>query len=295
MRIMAQRDSLEVMKHLRWIVPLVVMAVSPLVGINLSYSASEQVQADDDPGLSGQVVLSLVLIFPVPVLAFIFVIIGAVKVYGSWARVQLRRARRQSKQVVAQGGPPSEPEDFYGGMERAAQLYSMMQAGGWEVPAQNNFVVTLEPGEYIVFELKAHYSRYYGQDVSVSGGGGFAFGPPMFVVGALAVNTLMDRGVKKKAQAMAAGRWREEQFSLVIVTDRRLLIHAGGRWLWFYYSGTTAIYPDLEHSTLAVDFGDTEPLRLAGPDVPSVAVWMIHQRSGYSVAAAHPQLQVLKR
>lgn len=226
-------------------------------------------------------------------LLFVIPIVGVVFLIKTWVNLYRGSDRYRAKEIARQGGPPSTRADYQAGYDRAGALLSGF-ASGRPHPTMTSYTVALEPGEAAVFQVSAHYSRYYGQNVHYNQGGGFAFGPPAFVAAVVTGNMIANRSAKRRAEQQAAEQWRERQYASVLVTDRRLLINANGQWLWFYYGGISAIHPAVDRFELVLEFSDTSPLRLEGPDVVSVAVWVLRQRFGDQVLNHHPDLQNLR-
>ncbi|MCI2266003.1 hypothetical protein [Sediminivirga luteola] len=282
-------------RHGRWLIPLAVTLAAPIIGYSLILADAQDgwaVVAGSRALWLGLGVLAL--LFLVPLVGAGFVIAGLVHVYRTSPRQLEKQDRKRSALVVAQGGPETDRSAHQQGRMRAAQLRRLL-LDGKTPPALQSFTIPVDPGENIRFEIRAQYSRFYGQTVTYSTGGGFAFGHPLFVAAALTAMSLGDRSTRKAAERQAAQQWRETQFSPVVVTDTRLIINAGGRWLSFYYDAVVAIYPEADHFTLVLDFGDrTEPLRLVGPDAPSVGVWVLYRIFGAEAVAGHPSLQSLE-
>lgn len=230
----------------------------------------------------------------VPAVGIIWTLVGMVGTYRRSARHQRKLDRQRSQAVQRAGGPPSAREDYRAGYERAAQMCRVLQSGGQPTVLQSHTVMTA-PGERILWQMQAEYRRFYGQDVTYGQGGFFAIGPPLFTIGMLAGSAVANRGARKNAEALAAAQWREFQYSPVLVTDRRLVIHANGQWLSFYYGALTAVYPEADQFTLAMDFEGTEPLRLEGPDVPTAAVLLLYFAQGQRAVETHPALGNLRR
>lgn len=267
-------------RHVRWMVWLGVTVAAPVAGLVLMLYNYEN---ESHPALH---LVVFVLLFIVPVVSAIFLT-------SAWANLYWNSDRYRAKEISRRGGPPSTRADYQAGYDRAGALLNGLASGGPH-PSMTSYTVALEPGEVAVFQIRAHYSRYYGQTVHYHQGGGFAFGPPVFVAAAVTGNMIANRSAKKRAEQQAAEQWREQQYAPVLVTDRRLLINVSGQWLWFYYQAISAIHPAVDRFELVLEFSDTSPLRLEGPDVASVAVWVLGQRFDDQVLDNHPDLQNLR-
>ncbi|SDM48766.1 hypothetical protein [Actinomyces ruminicola] len=155
--------------------------------------------------------------------------------------------------------------------------------------------VNLDRDERILFNGQAHYSRFYGQEVTYWQSSTFFFGSPLFVAAGLGATALGNRSRRNAALRQAAAQWREGQMTRCLVTDHRILIHhLDGRWLSFWFSGAVGVYPALNEDTLILEFNDTSPLRLQGPAslIASVgAIWTAH---GVQGLLQHPALDPLR-
>lgn len=274
-------------RHRRWLIPLSVTVAAPLLGYGMLYW-SYVVSAE---GQAGQWVVGVasLMVVVVPLVGVIWTFGGIVATYRRSARHQRKLDAQRSQAIQGAGGPASTRADYYAGYGRAAQMSRVLHAGGHPTRLQSHTVMTA-PGEMILWQIQAEYRRFYGQDVTYGQGGFLAVGPPLFTIGMLAHSAAVNRSARKDAEALAAAQWRELQYSPVLVTDRRLVIHANGRWLSFYYGAVTAVYPEVDQFTLVVDFEGAEPLRLEGPDVPTAAVLLLHFAQGQHAVEAHPRL-----
>lgn len=262
-----------------------------MVGYGLLYW--EHLDSPDERAEPWVVGVASFLIVLVPLVGVVWTLLGVAGTYRRSARHQRKLDRQRSQAIEKVGGPPSTQADYQAGYGRAAQMCRVLCAGGQPATLQSHTVMTA-PGERILWQMQAEYRRFYGQDVTYGQGGFFAFGPPLFTIGMLAGSAVVNRSARKNAEALAAAQWREFQYSPVLVTDRRLVIHANGQWFSFYYGAITAVYPEADQFTLVLDFEGTEPLRLEGPDVPTASVLVLHHTQGPHAVAAHPSLANLR-
>ena len=85
--------------------------------------------------------------------------------------------------------------------------------------------------ERAVLDVSAIYSRLYGGDGRYYRSSAFVVGHPAALVGALAVQGVLNHHRRVAAEREAAPRWREHQRAQVIATTRRLLCHNTSGWL----------------------------------------------------------------
>ncbi|WP_126464183.1 hypothetical protein [Propionibacterium australiense] len=155
--------------------------------------------------------------------------------------------------------------------------------------------VILDRGERILFNGSAHYSRFYGQDVTYYESSSFFFGSPLFVAVGLGATALGNQARRNAALRQAAAQWREAQITRCLVTDQRVLIHhPHGQWLSFWFGGVVGVYPALNEDTLILEFNDTSPLRLQGPASLIASVSVIWATHGVGGLLQHPALEPLR-
>jgi hypothetical protein len=132
----------------------------------------------------------------------------------------------------------------------------------------------LRPNENGHLMVTLEYSRYYGANATYRHNNLFVGGKTEFVVGAFAVNMLLNESRRTAAQKFNAVQWRNHQQSPVIVTSQRVMCNTTkSGWMSFDYSRVTEFVPDLDHWSVSFDFsGDAGPLRLRGPAAPAVAL-----------------------
>lgn len=249
------------------------------------HHASDSASPGDALGRAFAALILGALALVAPVVFFVLGIIQMQRVY--------RRARRRQGKYT-----PFEHRLLDGQRHRAAAWEHARSVRSWliarRVPkTMQQWDVIPQPGEVFFARLNLQYARYYGQDVTYSTRGGFFFGHPAFVVGALAVTAIANSHARSNAQAQAAAQWRELQPSVVWVTNRRLIVHANGGWMTFAYDQMSAVYPEVSALTLVCQFQGTSPMLLAGDDAPIAAIYTVLQTYGPDALAQHPSLRAL--
>lgn len=144
----------------------------------------------------------------------------------------------------------------------------------------------LEPGEHALLSTEIGYSRYCSADADYSPLPLIVAGRPALMLGALAVQGVINHRRKVSAERKAAQQWRFHQTSPVIVTTDRLIcstIPHGQMSFWF--GACTEFYPDLHQSTLTLGFDSAASVRLHGPAAPALSLWSAYGIFGDSWAA----------
>ena len=91
------------------------------------------------------------------------------------------------------------------------------------------------------------------------------------------------------------GRWAEASLADVVVTDLRLLCRFGsGSLASLWWSGIVGLRVDLAAEHVVLDFGDGQPVNLAGAHVAPLAVLGIASVYGKESMLAHPALASLR-
>jgi hypothetical protein len=91
------------------------------------------------------------------------------------------------------------------------------------------------------------------------------------------------------------GRWADASFADVIVTDLRLLCRtASGRLTSLWWNGVMGLHIDLVAEHIVLDYGDGQPVCLAGFSVASAAVVGIASVYGREAMLTHPGLAPLR-
>lgn len=135
------------------------------------------------------------------------------------------------------------------------------------------FGPVLEPGEHALLTTDASYSRYHGSNASYSSLPLMVAGRPAVMLGALAIQGVVNHRRKAAAQRQAAPQWRWHQTSSVIVTTDRLLCTTQPHGLIsFWFGDCTEFHPDLQQWTLTMNFGSVAPVRLSGVTTPALSL-----------------------
>lgn len=277
-------------RHVPWIVLLLLAPTTYALASLLGWWLSTQSPAAG-PAAGVGIALGGLLAAAVAVFAPIVFLILAI--------VQMARVYRRRQRV--RGNYTPQEQRLLETQTQAARAWEHARSvRSWlierRVPATlQQWDVIPDAGEVFFARLNLQYARYYGRDVSYTTRGGFFFGHPAFVVGALAVTAISNSRSKSNAQAQAAAQWREWQSAVVYVTNQRLVVHVSGVWLTFSYSAMAAIYPEVSALTLVCQFSGAEPMLLTGADAPIAAVYAVLQTYGPDALASHPSLQPLNR
>ncbi|MGO4784358.1 hypothetical protein [Cryobacterium sp. W22_MBD10_FK3] len=277
-------------RHVKWLIPLLLIPVLFYGGMYSSSALSTASEAADNPGLA----LAAVGLFLVgligPVVAVVAAIVAGVRTYRQWRRSNGHFSPSERAVNAVRG---QREHSSTAAWSQAQALRASLIAR--EVPpAIRVWEVVPNAGEVMFFDLSADYARYYGRDVQYSQSGGFFFGHPAFVLAGLAATGIGNTRRRNAAIAASQATWRESQPARVVVTNQRLVCHAGGQWLSFPYSTMTAVYPEVDRWTLICEFGGTaEPLLLAGPDAALISVMTVLLTHGADAVAEHPSLQRL--
>jgi hypothetical protein len=106
---------------------------------------------------------------------------------------------------------------------------------------------------------------------------------------------VLDRaGNRRRPQDAAvdpAARWRDQQQSRVVVTDRRLhcVVHAKG-WVSFDHATATALRAVPERCGVVLEYPGTAPLCLSGPAITEIMVVVVWALYGADGLRQHPAL-----
>jgi hypothetical protein len=277
-------------RHTRWLIPLLLIPVLFYGGMYLASALSASSEASDNVGLA-LAALGLFLVGLLgPIVAAIAAIVAGVRTYRLWRR---SNGHFSPSERAANAALSRQEDSSTAAWSRAQALRASLTAR--EIPpAIRVWEVVPNIGEVMFFDLSADYARYYGRDVQYSQSSGFFFGHPAFVIAGLAATGIGNTRRRNAAVTASRATWRELQPARVVVTNQRLVCHAGGQWLSFPYSSMTAVYPEVDRWTLICEFGGTaEPLLLAGPDAALIGVMTVLLTHGSDAVAEHPSLQRL--
>lgn len=151
----------------------------------------------------------------------------------------------------------------------------------------------LEPGEQALLSAEIDCSRFCDGDGRYSPMPLIVAGRPAVMVGALAVQGVVNHRRKKAAAQRAAAQWRFHQTCPVIVTtDRLICTTAPHGMVSFWFGACTEFYPDLQQWTLTLGFDSTYPVRLSGLAAPALSLWSAYGVLG-ETWADDPRLALL--
>ena len=173
-------------------------------------------------------------------------ILGAVSLLFAFGRFS--RARRRAEQEREQAASRQLAAEQ---LMQAGRLAGQLLAGEWPAVGQV-WDVVLQPGERVLLDGSAGYSRHYGlgspaththvtryTHVSTRHYGNVGAG--RVVLG----HAIDEAGNRRRAQGAAfaaAARWRDQQQCRAVVTDRRLLCQVQSKgWVSFDHRAATAI------------------------------------------------------
>lgn len=136
------------------------------------------------------------------------------------------------------------------------------------------FGPVLGDGEHGLLEAEVTLSLLYGGDGTYARSDYFVVGRPAVMVGALAVNAVINRRRKVAARRDAQPGWRDHQSVHLWSTTERLIWDGGSGLASLEYGNITGFYPELDTWTLTLATGDgLPPVRMQGPAVPLVSLW----------------------
>lgn len=271
-------NTFRVRQHLWWVVPILLGGVAVLALMTPLWSAPT------DPMALGVAQLLAALVPLVVITVVIFLIVGGTKAGRRAYRSARHRAGKFTQTELTEQGWWNHAVEL-----RAALLrhHTPAQIDTWDVIPQH--------GEIFFYDIPVNYARYYGMDVSYSRSGGFFFGSPLFVVAGLAATAVSNSVAKRNAMAAAREQWRERQSARMLVTNQRLAIQVGGRWLNFPYHAMTAVYPAPASWSLVCQFPDTQPLMISGLGTPAATMIVLLMTHGETALERHPDIQSMAR
>lgn len=274
-------------RHLRWIVPIVAIPIVFLgaaAAMNMLAAQTQQRTASAFVAFFAYPVVALAALAAL-ISAVVLAIGGAKRTYGDARR---RRGKFTTTESAAIAASQQREEAWRHAQGLRLRLIRK------ELPhAIQTWSVVPNQNEVFFYEIPAHYARFYGQDVTYTQTTGFYLGHPAFVAAGLATQLIGNAARRSAAQAQAAAQWREQQPTTLIVSNQRLICNVRGEWLSFYYSGMTAIFPEVGSWTLIAQFESTSPLMLHGQLVPAAAIITTLMTHGPAALEAHPSLRAL--
>ncbi|WP_129545562.1 hypothetical protein [Arthrobacter dokdonensis] len=231
-------------------------------------------------------IVLLLLALVGPLAALVYAAVGGFRAFRHW-----RRAQGHSTKMDA--GVAQRESSSARAWEQARSLQSSLLRR--EVPGTIHiWDVVPNANEVFFMDVPADYARHYGMDVTYSQSSGFYFGRPAFVLAGLGINAISNAARRNAAANQAAAQWRERQPCRLVVSNQRLLCQVGGRWLSFYFSAVSAVYPEIEDWSLITQYDSAHPLLLSGVHVPAAALFTVLATHGSESVGAHPSLQKLR-
>ncbi|MDV6979139.1 hypothetical protein [Mycobacterium intracellulare] len=196
---------------------------------------------------------------------------------------------RRARQPQAAWQPRTPAEQWWHYSRGCA---AALRAGQLPTPIEV-YGPVLEPGERALLSAEIDYSRFCDGDGGYSPLPLIVAGRPAVMVGALAVQGVVNHRRKKAAAQRAAAQWRFHQTCPVIVTtDRLICTTAPHGMVSFWFGACAEFYPDLHQWTLTLGFDSTYPVRLSGPAAPALSLWSAYGVLG-ETWADDPRLALL--
>ena len=271
-------------RHLKWLVYLLLIPLTYMAAVYGLYTLNKTNFESTGAGFIGLIILALWAVFTV-----IFTIRFIRSAYAAF-----RQYRRSKGHFNKTERTQLESQRAYeSGLESARTLAKDLSQGQTPAPIEV-WGIVLEPGEELHLQISCDYARFYGLSGQYVHTSGFFWRQPAFVLAGLGVTALANRSRRQAAEAASRQQWREMQRTSAFFTSRRILIQVGGRWLSFYYSGVSACYPEPENHSVVLDFPDTQPLLIGGPEAPLAAAYLVWALYGERGLASHPALQGLR-
>lgn len=176
--------------------------------------------------------------------------------------------RPRAPRQLSRPRTPAEQWWYY-----SRECAAALRAGRPPIPIQV-YGPVLEPGEQALLSAEIDYSRFCGGDGSYSPLPLIVTGRPAVMLGALAVQGVVNHRRKTAAAQRAAAQWRwHETCPVIVTTDRLICTTARHGMLSFWFGTCTEFYPDLQQWTLTLGFDSTYAVRLSGPASPALSLW----------------------
>lgn len=154
--------------------------------------------------------------------------------------------------------------------------YTLLHAPNTPAHMLDVYGPVLNPDENALIAAPAECSRLVGGSGHYQPFPLIAVGRPGMMLATAAASIAVNAYRKAAVEADAHLRWQAAESCQVIVTDQRLLCHTPANgWASFYYGAISEFQPDLSAWMLTLAFdGRCAPLRIAGPPVPALALWV---------------------
>jgi hypothetical protein len=276
-------------RHRRWLTPLLLVPATFLLGVSIGSSIQGIPDYANNTGLALGALAAYALALAGPLVCALIALVQGIRAIRSRGNGGGRLAQGPAGQLAQRSTSASSSELAW---NNARGLRAHLVAEG--MPAEiHAWEIVPNAGEAMYFDLRAHYARFYGTNETYTRSNGFFYGRPAFVLAGVAATAIGNAARRSAASRASQTTWREWQVSRVVVTNQRLVCFANGRALSFYYSGMTAVYPEVDRWTLVCEFGDTEPLLLSGDDSAIVSLMTILFTHGPDAVAQHPSLAKL--
>jgi len=275
-----------VRRHLRWLIPLILIPLTYLAGCLVLDVLDDIPTQGPNVGLAIAELSIAGLTALLPLIAAVFAVIGGISTVRRW-----RRSKGHFSRVERAANAAAEQADIAWQQARALRATLIER----EIPESITvWDVVPRAGESMFYDLSANYARHYGREVAYTQRSGFFFGHPAFVLTGIAATRIGNSARRNAAEMAAQATWREWQQCRVVVSNQRIICQAGGRWLSFDYGAMVAVYPEVDEWTLICNFGDrSEPLLLSGLSAPIIAVMTLLVTHGVEAVRSHPSLQRL--
>lgn len=269
-----------VRRHARWTVPLLLAPATFFACVGGLAALNESGSADGWSVLAAFALIVGMFVAPVGLLA-----VSIVKGHATYR--DHRRAR--GRFTAAERAAIQRRDTSDGAWEDAQRLHRRLLARELPPTVAVWDVVPYEREEFFC-DVPIRYARYYGMDVAYTQTSGFFYGRPSFVLAGIAANAMANAAQRSAAENLARAQWREHCTARLVVSNHRLLLQVGGRWLAFDYAAMTAVFPEPGSWSLVCQFADAEPLLLTGDFAPFAAVMTLYRTHGELALRQHPAL-----
>lgn len=267
-------------RHARWIVPLL---LAPIAFYACALGLSRLSERESVEGW--WILAAMALFVGLFVAPIVLVVVSIVKGSATYRDHRRSKGRFSSSEVAEIQRRDASAQAWSDAQQLRRRLLER------EVPPTLAvWDVVRYPNEEFFCDVPIRYARYYGMDVSYTQTSGFFYGRPSFVLTGLAVTAMSNAAQRSAAQNMARAQWREHSVARLVVSNLRLLVQVGGRWLSFDYAAMTAVFPEPASWVLVCQFSSTEPLLLTGDHAPFAAVMTLYRTHGENALREHPGL-----